>query len=109
MFASAQKMNVVRGNKSDTDVPGNLRQGTVAQALRFHAVVVHFHEEILGAKNVAVLAGALFRLLQIVRLNRGIDFAREATTQPDQPCGMRRQKLFIDPGHIMKAIQMRRC
>jgi len=83
-------MNVVRGNKSHTDVPSNLRQDTIAQALLFHAVVVHFHEEILRAKNVAVLGGALFRLLQIVRLNRAIDFARKATAQPDQPCCMRR-------------------
>ena len=100
-------MNVVRRNKSHTDVPGNLRQDTIAQALRFHAVVVHFHEEILRAKNVAVFGGALSRFLQIVRLNCAIDFPRKATAQPDQPRCMRRQKLFIDPGRIMKSIQVR--
>ncbi len=107
VIAPAQKMNIVRSNKSDTDVPGNLRQDTIAQALLFHAVIVHFHEEILRAKNVAVFGGALSRFLQIVRLNCAIDFPRKATAQPDQPRCMRRQKLFIDPGGIMKSIQVR--
>ena len=90
VITPAQKMNIVRGNKSHTDVPSNLRQETIAEALLFHAVIVHFHEEILGAKNVAVFGGALCRFLQIVRLNCAIDFPRKATAQPDQSCCMRR-------------------
>ena len=89
VIASAQKMNVIRGNESDADVPSNRRQDTIAQALLFHAMIVHFHEKILRAENVAVFGGALFRLLQIVRPNRSIDFARKAAAQPDQPCCMR--------------------
>ena len=79
VIALAQKMNVVCSYQSDTKFSRNLWQHTIAIFLRFHAVVVHLHEEIFRAKNVAILGRAQGCLLDVVCLNRGIDFARKAT------------------------------
>ncbi len=84
MIAPAQKVNVVRGNQSDAEVPRNLRQHAIAFVLRFHAVIVQFHEEVFRPENVAIFGCALFRLLEVVCLNRAVDFARKTTTQPNQ-------------------------
>jgi len=52
--------------------------------LRFHPVVVHFDEELIRSKNVAIFGRALVRLLDVICLNRAVDFARETTTQSNQ-------------------------
>ncbi len=84
MIAPAQKMNIVCRDQSDANVPRNLRQRCHAFALFFHPVIVQFDEKIFRAENVAVFGRALFRLLDVVRLNGGIDFTREAAAQPNQ-------------------------
>ena len=64
-------MDIVCGDQSDAKVPRDLRQHAIAFALLFHSVIVQFDEEIFRAENVAVFGGALFCLLDVVRLNRG--------------------------------------
>jgi hypothetical protein len=79
MIVASQKMDVVRRDQSDAEIFCDLRQHPIALALFFHPVIVQLHEEIFRAQNVAILGRGLFRFLDIVRLNRRIDFARETT------------------------------
>ena len=101
-------MNVVCGNQSNPEVPRDLRQLAIAFVLRFHPVIVQFHEEIFRAENIAILRRARFRLLDVVCLNRAVDFARQTAAQSNQSCGMRRQKFLVDPRRVMETIEMRR-
>ena len=70
-------------------------------------MIVQFDEKILRAENVPIIGRALFRLLDVVRLNCGVDFARETATQPDQSLRMRGQQLLVDPGRVMESFKVR--
>jgi hypothetical protein len=84
VIAPSQKMNVVRRNHPQAQVPGNFRQNGVALLLFLQAVIVQFNKEIFRAQNVTILGGGLLCLLQVVRLNRRIDFAGKTPAQTDQ-------------------------
>jgi len=109
VIAPAQKMDVIRRNQTETELFRQLRQDPVAFVLLFHAVVVQFQEEILRAEDVAILSRGLFRLVDVVRLNGGINFAGQTSAQSDQTGGMLGEKLLVDPRRVMKAVEMRRC
>jgi hypothetical protein len=70
-------------------------------------VIVQFDKEIFRAENVPIFGRALFRLLDVVCLNCGVDFARETATEPDQSFRMGREKFLIDPRRVMKTIEVR--
>jgi hypothetical protein len=62
-----------------------LREHTIAFVLRFHAVIVQFHEEIFRAENIAIFGRTLFRLVEVICLNCAVDFTRKTTAQSNQP------------------------
>ena len=107
MIVAPQKMHVVRRDQPNTELFRDLRQHSIALVLFFHPVVVQFHEEIFRAENVAILGRRLLRLVDVIRLDRRIDFAREAAAEPDQSRRMFRQQLLVDPRPVMKTIEMR--
>ena len=71
-------------------------------------MVMHFQEEIVRAKDVTKFRHALLRPGQIVRLDRHIDFALEATAQSDQTGRMCREKTSVDPRFVIESIKVRR-
>ena len=81
-------MDVVRRDQTDAEIFRELRQHRVALALFFHPVIVQLDEEIFRAQDVAILRCGLSCLADVIRLDRRIDFARQATAQADQPRGM---------------------
>ena len=83
VIAPAQKMNIVCRHQSHAKIPRNLRQRCHALALFVHPVIVQFDEKILRAENLPIFGRALFRLLDVICLNCGVDFTRETATQPD--------------------------
>ena len=107
MIVASQKMDIVRRDQADAEVFRDLRQHAIALALFFHPVIVQFHEEIFGAQDVAILGRGLLGSLDVVRLNRRIDFPRETTAQPDQPRRMLRQQLLVDPRSVVKPVEVR--
>ena len=107
VIGSPQKMHVVRGDQADPQIFRELRQHTIASVLFLDSVIVQLDEEIFRAENVAILSRGLFRMVELVRLNRGIDFAGETTAQADQTRGVRCQKLLIDPRPVVKPVEMR--
>jgi hypothetical protein len=107
VIAPAEKMNIICRDQSDAKIPRNLRQRCHAFALFFHSVIVQFDEKILSAENVPIFGRALFRLLDVVCLNCGVDFARETATQPDQSFRVRGEQLFVDPRRIMEPFKVR--
>ena len=70
-------------------------------------MIVQFDEEILRAENVPIIGRALFRLLDVVCLNCGVDFTCETATQPDQTRRVRGEQLLVDPGRVMKPFEVR--
>ena len=84
VVAPLQKVHIVGRDQPKPELTRQTRQRLVAFVLRLKAVVVHFQEEILGAKDIAKFGRALAGLGQIVRLDRQVDFALEATAQSDQ-------------------------
>ena len=107
VMAPLQKMHVVRRDQAEPEFLREARQHLVAFVLRLDAVVVHLEEEILRAEDVAKFRHALPRLGQIVRLDRHVDLALEATAQADQSRRMRREQLLVDPRLVMKSVEMR--
>ena len=101
-------MNVVRGDEPEAKVLRDLRQDPVALALFLDAVVVQLDEEIFRAENVPIFGGGLLCLVDIVRLNRRVYFARETAAQSNQSRRMLRQQLFVDSRSVMKSIKVRR-
>src|SRR4029077_7537355 len=89
------------------EIPGDFWQNAIALPLLVHSVIVHFHEEILRAENVAIVRSALFGDVDLVRLNRGVHFAGETTAESDQSPGMLREKFLVDPRPVMKSVEMR--
>ena len=79
VIAPAQKVHVICRDETDAEVSRDLRQHAVAPALLLHSVVVQFDKKVLRPEYVAILAGALFRLLNVVCLNRAVDFACQTT------------------------------
>src|ERR1700681_4501909 len=69
---------------------------------------MHFEEEIVRPEDVTKFRYALLRPGQIVRLDRHIDFALEATAQPDQTGRVCREKASIDPRFVIESIEVRR-
>ena len=106
VIAATQKVDVVCRDEPNAKVLRDLRQNGVAPLLFLHAVIVHFHEEIFRAENIAILGGRLLGDVDLVRLNGGIDFAGETTAQPDQSFRVRREKFLVDPRPIVKAFEM---
>ena len=106
-MAPLQKMHVVRRDQAEPELLRELRQDRVAFLLCLDAVVVHFEEEIFRAENVAKFRHALPRLLEIVRLDRHVDLAFEATAQPDQSSRARSEKFLVDPRLVMKTVEVR--
>ena len=102
-----RKWTSFAANQPDAQVPGDFRQNGIALSLLFHPVVVHLHEEIFRAENVAILSGALFGDVDLVRLNRGVHLARQTTAESNQSRGMLREKFLVDPRPVMKSIEMR--
>jgi hypothetical protein len=100
-------MHIVRGDQPEAQVFRDLRQHPVALVLFFHPVVVQFDEEILRAQNVAIFGRCLLCLLDVVRLECRIDFTRETPAEPDQTFLVLLQELLVDPGPVMKSIEMR--
>src|SRR5260370_31999077 len=100
-------MDIVCGDEPDAKVPGDFWQNAIALALLVHSVIVHFHEEIVRAENVAILSRALFGDVDLVRLNRGVHFAGETTAESDQSRRMLREKFLVDPRPVMKSVEMR--
>src|SRR5260370_8370581 len=100
-------MDIVCGDEPDAKVPGDFWQNAIALALLVHSVIVHFHEEIVRAENVAIIGGALFGDVDLVRLNRGVHFAGETTTESDQSRRMLREKFLVDPRPVMKSVERR--
>ena len=75
VIASAEKMDVIRRYQAKPQISRNLNQRGIAQLLFFHPVVVQFHEEILRAKDIPIFRGALRCFLDVICLNRVVDFA----------------------------------
>ena len=100
-------MNIVCRNQSHANVPRNFRQRCHALALFLHPVIVQFDEEIFRAENVPIIGRALFRFLDVVCLNCGVDFTLETDTQPDQSFRVRGEQLLVDPGRVMKPFEVR--
>src|SRR4029077_16386761 len=88
VIAAPEKMHIVCGNQTEAEIFRELWQHRVAPFLFLHSVIVHFDEEILRAENVAIFGGGLPGDVGLVCLERGIDFAGETTTEPDQSFGM---------------------
>ena len=84
MIVAAQEMNIVRRDQTDTEVLGDFRQHRVAPFLLLHPVIVELDEEILRAEDVAILRCGLGRLLNVVRLDGGVHFPSQTSTQADQ-------------------------
>ena len=70
VIAPIEKMDVVRRDQSEPEILRQVRQHAIAFVLRFHAVIVQLEEEIFRAEDVAKFRRALFRLLEVVCLNR---------------------------------------
>ena len=83
MIASSQKMYVVRRDQTERELFCQLRQHPVAFVLRFHPVVVQLDEKVLRTQDVAILRRGLSCLGHVIRLDRRINFARQATAQSD--------------------------
>ena len=83
VVAALEKMDVVRRDQSETEFFSKPGQHLVAFVLHLDAVIVHFEKKILGSEDVAKFGDALARLRQIVGLDRHVDLALEAATQPD--------------------------
>ena len=109
MIASSQKMHIVRRDQTERELFCQLRQHAIAFALHLHPVVVQLDEKVLRAQDVSILRRSLSCLGDVVRLDCRINFARQATAQSDQSLGMRRQEFLVDPGRIMKTVEMRCC
>src|SRR6266404_9093948 len=99
-------MNVVRGNQADAEIFRDLRQHRVAPLLFLQSVIVQLDEEILCAKDVTVLRRGRGGLLNIVGLNGGVHFARQAAAQADQSRRMLCEEFLVDPWPVMKTIEM---
>src|SRR5262249_31206729 len=106
MIASAEEMHVIGRYQANAQVSRNRHQRSIAQFLYFHPMVVKFDEEICRAENIPVFGGALFCLLDVICLNRAIDFARKTAAESDQTLGARGQHLLVDTRRVMKSIQM---
>ena len=106
VVASLQEMHVVGRDQTEPKLLGQARQHLVALFLRLKAMVVHLHKEILRAQNVAKFRHALPRLGQVVRLDRHVDFALEATAQSDQTARVGRKQFLVDPRLIMEAVEV---
>jgi hypothetical protein len=108
MVVAVEKMHVIRRDQPNANVARHIHKCCVARFLFLHPVIVQFQKEILGAENISIFSGALFRFLDVVSLNRAVDFACKAAAQSDQTSGAFGEHLFIDSGRVMKSIQMRR-
>ena len=108
VVAPLQKMHIVGRDQAEPEFLREARQHLVAFVLRLDAVVVHFQKEILRAEDVAKFRHALARFGQIVRLDRHVDFALEATAQSDQTGRMRREQFLVDPRFVMESVEVRR-
>ena len=69
---------------------------------------MQLEKEIFRPEDVAELRRALSRLRQIIRLDRHVDFAFEATAQADQTGRMRREQFLVDSRFVMKSVEVRR-
>ena len=81
VIAPAEKMHIVRRDQANAQISGNLHQRDVAHFLLFHSVIVQFKEEIFRAEDIPIFGGTLFCFLDVVCLNRAVDFARKTTAQ----------------------------
>jgi hypothetical protein len=78
VVASPEKMHVIRRDQPNANVARHIHKCCVARFLFLHPVIVQFQKEILGAENISIFSGALFRFLDVVSLNRAVDFACKA-------------------------------
>ena len=107
VISPVQEMNVVRGNEADAEVLRDLRQHAVTNLLLLNSVVVQLDKEILCAENVAILGGEFRRLVDLVGLNRRVHLAGQAATQSDQSGRVRSEQFLVDPGTIVKTVEVR--
>ena len=91
VVAALEKVDVVRGDETEAELLSEARQHLVTLLLHLDAVIVHLEEKILRAENVAEPGDALPRLGEIVRLDRHVDLALEASAQSDEAGGMFRE------------------
>ena len=104
--ALAQVVHVVRAHQRQIQIPRDRRNPAVDEPLLLDAVPLHLEEEIVRAQDVAVRRRRFHGLARLrVREPFG-HFAFQAAAQADEPFGMPREQLLVDPRLVVEAVRI---
>ena len=90
-------MYIVGCHQPEIELPGEFDQLGFDLVLRFQAVVVNLHVEIVATEDLAQLLQHLTRLVGLPLQEPFVDRSRDAAAQADNPLGMRSQLLPVHP------------
>ena len=99
-------VEVVRHDEREARVAGEPEELRVEGRLLGETVVLQLEEEAALPEDVAVLAGQAAGQLDVVGLEGLRDLAAQAGGKPDQPLGVARQVLAVDPRLVVVAVEV---
>jgi len=98
-------VQVAGGDRLDPHLAGQLQAAGVDDLLLLEGVGLHLQVEVV-AEDLLELAGPLARLVPAVLLERDRHRALEAAGEDDQPLAVLGERLEVDPGPVVEALQV---
>ena len=100
----AQVVRVARRDQWNARIPGDAHQGLVDQGLLGERVRHDLQEEVALAHDVSVQKGPFGRLRLLAGENELRNLPGEAGRRGDQPPGMTRQQVVVDPRLVVEPV-----
>ena len=107
VISSFEKMHVVRGHQPQPELLTEVNHRTGAGVLLLHVMVVHLKEEPVFPEDVDVVANRAPGEVGLLVEDRLVHLSGQAAAQADQPVRMRSQDLLVDPGLVVKPLEVR--
>ncbi len=102
----AGEVDVVRGDEREVEPSGQADEKRVDGLLVGDAVVLELDVEAVLPEDRSVLAGRVLGLLDEAPGEPGTELALEAGREPDEPLGVGREQLLVDPRAVVEALEI---
>lgn len=101
-----EKVDVVRRDESQPELAAEFPHLPCAGGLLGETVVMHFEEKAVFPEDIDEFPEALPRAFEVFILNELVDLAVDAAAQADEPLGVRRERLLVDAGLVIHALEV---
>jgi len=106
MVGLIEKVDVIRCDEPEPELAAEFPHLPGAGGLLGEAVVVHFQEKAVFPEDIDELPEALPRAVEVFILNELVDLAVDAAAQANEALGVRRERLLVDAGLVIHALEV---